>query len=122
MNLPEELLNAPVVFGLQNQGHISNIEKMLSQGATWKEIGNKIGWCPATAREHYERYCWEQGTWQSEVCPVLAGAIGLLLELADKPDNKFHRNQIMSLALQARKHLKGSTPSSDYYKTFGEIK
>ena len=112
----EDDLNVPILFGLQAQGHIKTIEDMLSRGATWREIGNKIGWCAATAREHYERYCWEKGTWQSEVCPVLAGAIGLLLELADKPDNKFQRNQIMSLALQARKHLKGSTKTSDYYE------
>lgn len=120
--MSDELNDAPIVFGLEKQGHLPVIKDMLERGATWREIGNKIGWCPATAREHYERYCWEKGTWQSEVLPTLAGAIGLLLELAERAENKYDSNRIHGLALQARKHLKGSTPSSDYYKTFGEIK
>jgi hypothetical protein len=50
---PAFIMNAPVVFGLQQQGHIPTIEKMLKEGATWEEIGKEIGWCPETAKEHY---------------------------------------------------------------------
>jgi hypothetical protein len=56
MSKLEKLLDVPIVFGLQAQGHIPTIQKMLAAGATWKEIGNKIGWCQNTAKEHYERY------------------------------------------------------------------
>jgi hypothetical protein len=50
---PDYIMNAPVVFGLQRQGHIPTIEKMLKEGATWEEIGKEIGWCAETAKEHY---------------------------------------------------------------------
>jgi hypothetical protein len=48
------LMNAPVLFGLARQGHLPTIERMLAAGATWEEIGKEIGWCPETAKEHYE--------------------------------------------------------------------
>ena len=50
------LMNAPILFGLKAQGHIPTIERMLKDGATWKEIGKKIGWYPETAKEDYERH------------------------------------------------------------------
>ena len=50
------LMNAPVLFGLQQQGHISTIERMLKDDASWEAIGEEIGWCPKTAKEHYERH------------------------------------------------------------------
>ena len=55
-DLDEALGNARIVFGLVNQGHIPTIEKLLSEGKQWSEIGKAIGWCPTTAKEHYERY------------------------------------------------------------------
>ncbi len=48
--------NAPVRFGLVAQGHIPKIEQMLVQGESWASIGRAIGWCPKTAKEHYDRY------------------------------------------------------------------
>ena len=53
--LKEALDNAPVVFGLRAQGHIPTIQRMLSEGKTWDEIGEVINWEPATARRHYLR-------------------------------------------------------------------
>lgn len=50
------IMNAPVVSGLLQQGHIPTIEKMLKEGATWEEIGKEIGWCPETAKEQYGWY------------------------------------------------------------------
>lgn len=52
-DLTESLLSAPVVFGLVNQGHIPTICSMLRDEARWPAIGEAIGWCPATAREHF---------------------------------------------------------------------
>lgn len=49
----DEILNAPIAFGLKSQGHIPTIERMLAEA--WDKIGNEIGWMPSTAREHYER-------------------------------------------------------------------
>lgn len=49
-----ELMNASIIFGLKAQGHIPTIRKMLAEGKTWEEIGEKIGWCPKTAKEHWE--------------------------------------------------------------------
>ena len=50
------LMNAPVLCGLKQQGHLPTIERMLKHGATWDEIGEEIGWCPETAKEHYSWY------------------------------------------------------------------
>ncbi len=50
----EKLAKQKVVFGLKNQGHISTIEKMLSENKSWDEIGKAINWCPDTAKEHYQ--------------------------------------------------------------------
>jgi len=49
-----ELMNVPVRVGLKAQGHIPTIEAMLYAGMTWREIGDRIGWCHKTAKEHYE--------------------------------------------------------------------
>jgi len=57
MKLPDELLNAPVAFGLQAQGHIPTIRAMRADGKSWREIGDKIGWMAGTAEEHYLRWC-----------------------------------------------------------------
>ena len=54
--LPDCLLNARVLFGLVQQGHIPTIERMLKQGASWDKIGEEIGWLPEAAEEHYGWY------------------------------------------------------------------
>lgn len=56
--LTELLRDAKVTirFGLVAQGHIPTIEEALKAGESWNEIGRRIGWCPKTAKEHYERY------------------------------------------------------------------
>lgn len=57
-----------MVFGLEAQGHIPTIEKILSKWnepiienqsdmtyakCVWEEIGREIGWCPFTAALSY---------------------------------------------------------------------
>jgi len=42
-----------VRFGLRAQGHIPTIKRMLEDGETWRTIGETIGWCPDTARQHW---------------------------------------------------------------------
>lgn len=49
------VLNVPFLFGLEAQGHIPTIERMLGEGKDWDAIGKAIGWCPKTAKEHYAR-------------------------------------------------------------------
>ena len=51
----KELFNQPILFGLRAQGHLSTIEKMLAEGASWDEIGKAINWDPATAKDFYVR-------------------------------------------------------------------
>lgn len=53
--------NVQIKFGLEQQGHISTIEKIIDELGfinehTWEEIGKEIGWCPQTACYHYMRY------------------------------------------------------------------
>jgi hypothetical protein len=55
MQLMEKVLDVPIAFGLRAQGHIPTIERMLADGADWDRIGIAIGWCPKTAKEHWER-------------------------------------------------------------------
>jgi hypothetical protein len=53
-----------VVVGLEAQGHIKTIEdylkkwddSMLYSIHVWREIGNRIGWCPHMATLDYFRY------------------------------------------------------------------
>lgn len=53
-----------VKFGLEAQGHIPTIERILSELGTsnesWTIIGKKIGWHPLTACAHYLRYVLEK--------------------------------------------------------------
>lgn len=51
---PTELENVPIAFGLVAQGHIPTIARMLIEEKSWEEIGNAIGWCSVTAKQHYE--------------------------------------------------------------------
>ncbi len=55
------LENAPVLFGLRQQGHVPTIEKMLQEGSSWETIGQAIGWCPVAAEKHYKRYVERKG-------------------------------------------------------------
>lgn len=45
-----------IEFGLRQQGHVPTVERMLSEGKTWEEIGCAIGWCPKAAQDWYERF------------------------------------------------------------------
>lgn len=51
-----------VRFGLVAQGHIPTIEKALSDGKSWAEIGKLIGWCPKTAEKYYKEWKTERST------------------------------------------------------------
>ena len=53
--LPQEVLNARVSFGLK-PGHVETIETMLAEGAGWGAIGKAIGWHGPTAKEYFERH------------------------------------------------------------------
>lgn len=48
--------NVKILFGLQAQGHIPTVERMVTEGATWAEIGKAIGWDGQTAMRHYSWY------------------------------------------------------------------
>jgi len=43
-----------VTFGLSAQGHVPTIERMLADGEGWPAIGRAIGWCPDTAKRHWQ--------------------------------------------------------------------
>jgi hypothetical protein len=49
-----------IAFGLEQQGHIPTIERILadlgSNEYAWDKIGKEIGWCPKTACYHYVKY------------------------------------------------------------------
>ena len=55
-----EKKNLKIVFGLEAQGHIPNIEKILDEFGSneyaWEKIGKEINWCPKTACYHYVTY------------------------------------------------------------------
>lgn len=40
-------------FGLEAQGHLPTIERMIKEGASWEVIGKAIGWDAMTARQHW---------------------------------------------------------------------
>lgn len=45
-----------VCFGIEAQGHIPTIERMLREGAAWSEISQAIGWDRDAAAQHYLWY------------------------------------------------------------------
>jgi FMN phosphatase YigB (HAD superfamily) len=45
--------NVQVNIGLEQQGHIPTVEKMLEDGMSWDEIGKAIGWHGPTANQWY---------------------------------------------------------------------
>ena len=55
-----EKRNVKIQFGLEQQGHIATIERLLQEyGAGqlgWYKIGKEIGWCKDTACRHYLQY------------------------------------------------------------------
>jgi len=115
MNDIEDVLrNAKVVFGLEKQGHIPTISRLLAEGKKWDEIGEVIGWCSITAREHYEQYLHRsdaiQTIWfENEVCPLLARAVEMLRKFGNKPETPvWDRNDISSFIYHAEKHLLSS--------------
>lgn len=107
--LPEEILNAKVSFGLVNQGHIPKIEKLLAEGNNWQFIAKEIGWDAPTAREYYESY--KRGTQGVQVMTVHS-LLAKAIELLDKHVNEksFDRNQFRDLKFHAEKFLI-STPN-----------
>lgn len=105
----ENALDVPFQFGLKNQGHLPIIEKMLNEGQDWNKIGNVIGWCPITAREYYERTCYNPGTLEYNVLPTLAAAIERLKNFAKRPETQvWDSNAVSSLEFHARPYLKSS--------------
>lgn len=50
-----------VLFGLEAQGYIPTVERMLGDGASWGEIGFAIRWCGRTAKDHYLRHLYRKG-------------------------------------------------------------
>ena len=53
--------NYKIVFGLEQQGHIPTIERILDEFGSsseyvWEKIGKEIGWCPQTAAYYYIDY------------------------------------------------------------------
>lgn len=62
-----EAQNMKITFGLEQQGHIDTIEKMIDEYSTergglsssvhlWTKIANKIGWDCKIAMAHYIHY------------------------------------------------------------------
>lgn len=51
-----ESLHIPFVFGLEAQGHIPTVERMLAEDATWDEIGKAIGWHGPAVADFFARY------------------------------------------------------------------
>jgi len=49
-----------IKFGLEKQGHIPTIERLLNETGsneyTWQKIGKEIGWCHTTAAYWYISY------------------------------------------------------------------
>lgn len=119
-NKMEGIENQPILFGLEKQGHIPTIQKMLESKKTWTEIGDAIGWDSATARWHYEIYIQEDNNEFS----ALAYAVGLLEKLSQKYANAFDRNQIASAIFQANKYLSSATTHpkiNESNKSLGQI-
>jgi len=54
-DIKEAFKNVSYAFGLDAQGHVPTVERMLADGADWDAIGKAIGWDPATARDYWSR-------------------------------------------------------------------
>ena len=48
--------NIQIAFGLEQQGYIPTVEKMLAEGKNWEDIGKVIGWHGPTAEKWYQMY------------------------------------------------------------------
>jgi len=101
--LPDEILNAPVKFGLVAQGHIPTIDRMLAEGKDWDSIGKDIGWQPTTAKQHFERY--DYARLQTELAG-LREAVRNYFAASDA----FYQTKTVDDGIErlAERHLKGS--------------
>jgi len=48
-----ELLNAPVLFGLRQQGKLDRVRQMVDEGETWEDIAAEIGWTADAVERMY---------------------------------------------------------------------
>lgn len=113
VDISEELLNAPVAFGLKAQGHLEKIEQMLSNGILWPDIAAAIGWCPATARCHFELASGDGET--KDLRAALATAIEVLREMARKYNEQMgvcERNACAAAYSRGNRLLASRTPGA----------
>jgi uncharacterized CHY-type Zn-finger protein len=111
--LSEELLNAPVAFGLKAQGKLERIEAMLKMGHLWPDIAVAIGWCPGTARCHYELASGDAET--KELRAAVATAIEMIRELTLKYKDRMtvsERNACASAYCRGNRLLSSKTLAS----------
>jgi hypothetical protein len=118
IEIPEEILKAPIKFGLEAQGHIPTITWMLSEGATWDTISAKIGWDRTTARTHYEKLVGEEST--RSLRAVLAESIELLRIIYNKHSPRINicdENMMASAFLRGNNLLASKTAFDFDYST-----
>lgn len=80
---------AKVQFGLRAQGHIPTIDRMLSDGSTWEDIGRAIGWVGDAARRDYETDQRIQALQRANV-PVLVEILTAMAKYPTWPTDPLH--------------------------------
>lgn len=109
----EELMNAPVAFGLKAQGKLERIEAMLKMGHLWPDIAVAIGWCPGTARRHFELSSGDAET--QKLRAAIASAIEVIRSMAIRHKDRMtvsERNECASSYCEGNRLLASRTPAA----------
>lgn len=111
--IEDSLMQSSVAFGLKAQGHLEKIEKMLANGILWPDIASAIGWCPGTARGHYELAAGNQET--RELRAAVATAIELIRCMASTYKDRMsvsERNACAAAYSRGNRLLASRTPAA----------
>jgi hypothetical protein len=110
----DALLSAPVLFGLEAQGHMPTIATMLSNGHTWDQIAKEIGWERCTARLHYEARIGDDAT--KKLRATLAEAIEVLRMVykRHRPEMSAEESNRMATAFMAGNNLLDTKTRFDF--------
>lgn len=106
---------AEIRIGLEQQGHVETVRKMLAAGKSWEEINEAIGWSGTAAREEWEAmgYGWRMDAYYYGLERTGVPAVDLVLSAVACAGKRAHHTDGWTDAVDNAWHEpyhEGATP------------